>query len=52
MYAIRSYYAPGIGGPDGGYCEYFLVRDVAHTMLIKIPDNVDMKDAVLFDVIV
>lgn len=42
---------PGIGGPDGGYCEYFLVRDVAHTMLIKIPDNVDMKDAVLFDVI-
>lgn len=41
----------GIGGPDGGYCEYFLIRDVAHTMLIKIPDGVDMKDAVLFDVI-
>lgn len=41
----------GIGGPDGGYCEYFLVRDVAHTMLIKVPDNVDMKDAVLFDVV-
>ncbi len=41
----------GIGGPDGGYCEYFLIRDVAHTMLIKVPENVDMKDAVLFDVI-
>ncbi len=41
----------GIGGPDGGYCEYFLIRDVAHTMLIKVPDGVEMKDAVLFDVI-
>ncbi len=41
----------GIGGPDGGYCEYFLIRDVAHTMLIKVPDGVDMKDAVLFDVV-
>lgn len=41
----------GIGGPDGGYAEYYLVRDVAHTMLIKVPDNVDLKDAVLFDVI-
>ncbi|WP_258360441.1 zinc-dependent alcohol dehydrogenase [Moorella sulfitireducens] len=41
----------GIGGPDGGFAEYFLVRDVAHTMLVKIPDNVDPKDAVLFDVI-
>ena len=41
----------GIGGPDGGYCEYFLIRDVAHTMLIKVPEGVDMKDAVLFDVI-
>lgn len=41
----------GIGGPDGGYSEYFLVRDVAHTMLIKIPEGVDPKDAVLFDVI-
>ena len=41
----------GIGGPDGGYCEYFLIRDVAHTMLIKIPEGVDPKDAVLFDVV-
>ena len=41
----------GIGGPDGGYAEYYLVRDVAHTMLIKIPNEVDPKDAVLFDVI-
>lgn len=41
----------GIGGPDGGYCEYFLIRDVAHTMLIPVPEGVDMKDAVLFDVV-
>ncbi|MGI5971690.1 MAG: zinc-dependent alcohol dehydrogenase [Oscillospiraceae bacterium] len=41
----------GIGGPDGGYAEYMLVRDAAHTMLIKTPENVDPKDAVLFDVI-
>jgi (R,R)-butanediol dehydrogenase/meso-butanediol dehydrogenase/diacetyl reductase len=41
----------GIGGPDGGYAEYYLVQDVAHTMLIKVPDGVDLKDAVLFDVI-
>lgn len=41
----------GIGGPDGGYAEYYLVRDVKHTMLIPIPENVDPKDAVLFDVI-
>ena len=41
----------GIGGPDGGYADYYLVRDVAHTMIIKVPDNVDLKDAVLFDVI-
>ncbi|MBP1736814.1 MAG: Tdh [Oscillospiraceae bacterium] len=41
----------GIGGPDGGYADYYLVRDVAHTMLIKVPDNVEFKDAVLFDVI-
>lgn len=41
----------GIGGPDGGYAEYMLVRDVKHTMLIKVPDEVDLKDAVLFDVI-
>lgn len=41
----------GIGGPDGGYAEYYLVRDVAHTMLIKVPEGVALKDAVLFDVI-
>lgn len=41
----------GIGGPDGSFCEYFLVKDVAHTMLIKIPEGVDPKDAVLFDVV-
>lgn len=41
----------GIGGPDGGFSEYFLIRDVAHTMLIKIPGNVDPRDAVLFDVV-
>lgn len=41
----------GIGMPDGGYAEYFLVQDVAHTMIIKIPDEVKMEDAVLFDVI-
>jgi (R,R)-butanediol dehydrogenase/meso-butanediol dehydrogenase/diacetyl reductase len=41
----------GIGGPDGGYAEYYLVQDVTHMILVKIPENVDEKDAVLFDVI-
>lgn len=41
----------GIGGPDGGFAEYMLVPDVAHTMLIKVPPQVDPKQAVLFDVI-
>ncbi len=41
----------GIGGPDGGFAEYLLVRDVMHTMLIKIPEGLDPKDAVLFDVV-
>lgn len=41
----------GIGMPDGGYAEYFLVQDVAHTMIIKVPEEVKMEDAVLFDVI-
>ena len=41
----------GIGGPDGGFAEYMLIRNVAHTMLIKVPAEVDPKDAVLFDVI-
>lgn len=41
----------GLGGPNGGYAEYMLIPDAAHTTLIKIPDNVDLKDAVLFDVV-
>lgn len=41
----------GIGGPDGGYAEYMLVRDAAHTVLLKIPPEVDSRDAVLFDVV-
>jgi (R,R)-butanediol dehydrogenase/meso-butanediol dehydrogenase/diacetyl reductase len=41
----------GIGGPDGGYAEYYLVRDVAHTMLANVPEGVDAKEAVLFDVV-
>ena len=41
----------GIGGPDGGFAEYMLVGDVDHTMIIPVPDGVDLKDAVLFDVI-
>lgn len=41
----------GLGGPDGGYAEYMLIPDVAHTMLVKVPEGVDPKDAVLFDVI-
>ena len=40
----------GIGGPDGGYAEYMLVGDVEHTMIIPVPEGVDPKDAVLFDV--
>ena len=41
----------GIGGPDGGYEEYMRIEDPAHKILIKIPDNVDSRDAVLFDVV-
>ncbi len=41
----------GIGGPDGGYAEYMLINDPAHTMIIPVPEGVDEKDAVLFDVI-
>jgi len=41
----------GIGGPDGGYAEYMLIRDVAHTMLKKVQPGVDLKQAVLFDVV-
>lgn len=41
----------GIGGPDGGFAEYMLVGNVDHTMIVPIPEGVDLKDAVLFDVI-
>ena len=41
----------GIGGPDGGMAEYMLVGDVDHTMIIPVPEGVDIKEAVLFDVI-
>jgi (R,R)-butanediol dehydrogenase/meso-butanediol dehydrogenase/diacetyl reductase len=39
----------GIGGPDGGMAEFMLVADANHTMLIRVPDDVDPKDAVLYD---
>jgi len=42
---------PGIGGPDGGYAEYMLVADVPHATIIKVPEGMNLKDAVLFDVI-
>ncbi|MCF0230651.1 MAG: alcohol dehydrogenase catalytic domain-containing protein, partial [Parasporobacterium sp.] len=51
---ICSYGFPrtnGIGGPDGGFSEYMLVADPAHTMVIHVPEGVNPKDAVLFDVI-
>lgn len=41
----------GIGGLDGGYSEYMLINDVKHTLLIKVPENADPKQAVLFDVV-
>ena len=41
----------GIGGPDGGYAEYMLVQDVKHAILAKLPDGLDSKDAVLYDVV-
>ena len=41
----------GIGGPDGGYAEYMLVDDVRRNTLVKLPDNLDFKDAVLYDVV-
>ncbi len=43
--------AAGLGVPDGGYAEYLLVEDVAHTMILHVPDNMKMEDAVLFDFI-
>lgn len=41
----------GLGMYDGGYAEYMLVHDVEHTMIVPVPEGVDPKDAVLFDVI-
>ncbi|MCL1895328.1 MAG: alcohol dehydrogenase catalytic domain-containing protein [Clostridiales bacterium] len=41
----------GIGGPDGGYAEYMLIDDVSHNIIIKLPDGIDFKDAVLYDVV-
>ena len=41
----------GLGQYDGGYAPYLLVHDVEHTMIVPVPDGVDFKDAVLFDVI-
>ena len=41
----------GLGQYDGGYAEYLLIHDVDHTMIVPVPDDVDFKDAVLFDVI-
>ena len=48
-YALEN--TRGIGGPDGGYAEYMLVQDVKHAVLTKLPDAVDLKDAVLYDVV-
>ena len=41
----------GIGGPDGGYSQYMLVCHANNTIIVKVPEGVDLKDAVLFDVI-
>jgi len=41
----------GIRRFDGGYAQYMLINDVAHTMLIKVDDNTDPKEAVLFDIV-
>jgi len=41
----------GIGGPDGGYAEYMLIQDVKHAVLVKLPEGLDPKDAVLYDVV-
>lgn len=41
----------GIRSFDGGYAQYMLINDVAHTMLIKLGKGVDLKEAVLFDVV-
>lgn len=39
----------GIGGPDGGMAEFMLVADANRTMLIRVPDDIDAKEAVLYD---
>lgn len=36
---------------EGGYSEYMLIHDVEHTILVKVPDGLDPKEAVLCDVI-
>lgn len=41
----------GIGGPDGGYAEYMLIQDARRAILAKLPDGLDLKEAVLFDVV-
>ena len=41
----------GLGQVDGGYADYMLVPDVAHTMIVPVPEDVDFKDAVLFDIV-
>ena len=41
----------GIRQFDGGYAEYMLIHDVAHTMLIKVEEGTELKEAVLFDVV-
>lgn len=41
---------PGIGGPDGGFADYFLVEDLAHSAIIKMPPETDMMKAALFDI--
>lgn len=39
----------GIGGPDGGMSELMLIADANHTMLIRVPEGIDPKQAVLYD---
>lgn len=41
----------GIRQFDGGYAQYMLVQDVAHTMLIPIDGKTDLREAVLFDIV-
>lgn len=41
----------GIRQFDGGYAEYMLIHDVAHTMLIPVEEGTDLRQAVLFDVV-